>query len=253
LEGLQHLASEVEAGGGRVDGIILCTRQSIAAGRCYGAFPGLIWVATARFDLRPETCYLIGDSLTDVQTAVSAGVRPLVILGGRSVEDVFGKAEIEKDFPIAVDLTAAVNYIRVEEEIYQQLARPRQEAPPMPTALQLVSLARELPTLTVISRKAQEIEANLNQTRIRRSDIMRWLFVLSLGALGLSLGVAYLLTHLYRVQPFPDFVYYVTLQFIPRPLRGALFMLVGGALIVIAFRSLLRDTRLGEWLNNLGR
>jgi hypothetical protein len=59
---------------------------------------------------------------------------------------------------------------------------------------------------------------------------------------GLSLGIAYLLTHLYRIQPFPAIAYYVTLQFIPRPLRGALFIIWGGIVVVLALRSFYRST-----------
>ncbi len=250
---LRRLASQIEAGGGRVDALITCTQQSVAAGRCYGEFPGLIWTASARFNLRPEGCYLLGDSVLDVETAINAGVRPFVILAERSVEEVFGRAEIERSFPVAIDLTTAVGYIQVEEEIAQQLGHPREEAPPAPTSLSLMGLAKELPTITVVSRLAQEIEDKLDRNRIRRKDVARWLFFLSLGALGLSLGVAYLLTHLYRVQPFPEFAYYVTLQFIPRPLRGLLFILLGASLIIAAMRALLRGTQLGNWLNGTRR
>lgn len=250
---LRRLANQIEAGGGRVDGLITCTHQSVAAGRCYGDYPGLIWTAAARLNLRPESCYLLGDGVVDVQTALAAGVRPFVILGERGIEDVFQHAELERNFPVARDLTTAVGYIQVEEEIAQQLGEPREPAPPVPTSLSLLGLSQDLPLVTIVSRMAQEIEDKLDRNRIRRKDIARWLFFLSLGALGLSLGVAYLLTHLYRVQPFPEFVYYVTLQFIPRPLRGALFILVGATLIVVAMRSLLRGTAVGNWLNGVRR
>jgi tellurite resistance protein TehA-like permease len=55
----------------------------------------------------------------------------------------------------------------------------------------------------------------------------------------LSLGIAYLLTHLYRVQPFPEFVYYLTLQFIPRPVRAALFILTGVGAVAVSLRAFL--------------
>ncbi len=247
---LRRLASQIEAGGGRVDVLVTCTEQSVAAGYCYGDFPGLVWIVAARLHLRPEACYLLGDGIVDVQTALSAGVRPFVILAGRSVQEVFGRAEMERSFPVAPDLTSAVGYIQVEEEIAAQLGQPREPAPPVPTSLSLLGLAQELPLATIISPMAQEMEEKLDRNRIQRKDIARWLIFLCLGGLGLSLGVAYLLTHLYRVQPFPEFAYYFTLQFIPRPLRGALFILLGGVLILVAMRSLLRGTVVGNWFNN---
>lgn len=250
---LRRLAAQVEAGGGRVDGLITCTQQSVEAGRCFGDFPGLIWTPVARLNLRPEACYLLGDSVRDVQTALAAGVRPLVILGERTIEDVFGRSDLERAFPVSVDLTSAVSYIQVEEEIAEQVGHARSSPPPAPTALTLLPLGRELPVLTLISPMAQELEEKLGRSRIRRSEMVRWLFLLALGGLGLSLGVAYLLTHLYRVQPFPEFMYYLTLQFISRPLRGALFILFGAALFAVGIRSLLRGTQLGAWFNGMRR
>ena len=51
-----------------------------------------------------------------------------------------------------------------------------------------------------------------------------------------------MMTHLYRVQPFPEYVYYLTLQFISRPLRGALFIVLGLLIIVVAARSYYRSS-----------
>ncbi len=250
---LSRLASQIEAGGGRVDALITCTEQSIQAGRCYGDFPGLIWMPAARLNLRPGACYLLGDSVQDVQTAWNAGVRPFIILGERTIEDALGRGEVDMGFPVAVDLMTAVSYIYVEEEIAQQAGGATEAAPPVPSTLTLLPMAQELPTFTLVSRMAQTIEDNLGRSRIRRTDIARWLFFLTLGALGLSLGIGYLMTHLYRIQPFPEFVYYVTLQFISRPMRGALFILLGAGLIVIALRSLLQGTQLGSWLDGMRR
>jgi len=58
-----------------------------------------------------------------------------------------------------------------------------------------------------------------------------------LGGVWLSLGIAYLLTDLYRQHPFPAFVWYLTLQFIPRPVRGLLFILTGLLVVVISLRA----------------
>jgi histidinol phosphatase-like enzyme len=250
---LSRLSSQVESGGGRVDVLITCTEHSIQAGRCFGDFPGLIWMPAARLNLLPQACYLLGDSVQDVQTARSAGVRPFLILGERTIEDVLGRSDMDKGFPVAVDLTTAVSYIYVEEEIAQQVGSAAEPAPPVPSTLTLVPMAQELPTLTLVSRMAQAIEDNLGRSRIRRTDIARWLFFLTLGALGLSLGIGYLMTHLYRIQPFPEFAYYLTLQFISRPLRGALFILLGAGLIAIALRSFFRGTQLGSWLDGIRR
>jgi 2-phospho-L-lactate transferase/gluconeogenesis factor (CofD/UPF0052 family) len=70
--------------------------------------------------------------------------------------------------------------------------------------------------------------------------IKRWLACLFAGILCLALGVAYVLVHFYRELPFPGWTYYVTLQFIPRVVRGAIFLLLGGGLILLALYQLSR-------------
>jgi len=77
--------------------------------------------------------------------------------------------------------------------------------------------------------------------------VKRWLVLLIFGVTFIALGVAYFLTNLYRTQPFPDEFYYLTLQFVPRPIRGVLFLLIGigtiGTAVVQLNRSLLSPFR----------
>ena len=71
--------------------------------------------------------------------------------------------------------------------------------------------------------------------------VKRWLVLLIFGVTFLALGIAYILTHLYRTQPFPEWVGDVTLQFIDRPVRGGLFIALGLAIAVIALIQLNRS------------
>ncbi len=66
----------------------------------------------------------------------------------------------------------------------------------------------------------------------------RWLGLLLLGLLCLALGLAYLLTQLYRQQPFPAAAYYITLQFIPRWGRGVLFLILGLGIVTLSLNRL---------------
>ncbi len=54
--------------------------------------------------------------------------------------------------------------------------------------------------------------------------IKRWLVLLAFGVSLMGLGIAYLLREAYLSYTFPGVFYYLTLQFIPRLGRGALFM-----------------------------
>ncbi len=71
--------------------------------------------------------------------------------------------------------------------------------------------------------------------------VKRWLLLLFAGITIVSLGVGYVLVDIYRTWAFPTVFYYLTLQFIPRALRGLLFGTVGLAAIIIAILQLNRS------------
>ncbi len=68
--------------------------------------------------------------------------------------------------------------------------------------------------------------------------IKRWLLLLGGGTLFLSLGIAAWLRSLY---PLPRYFYWLTLQFVPRPLRAVLFLLVGVGSVALAVWKLNRS------------
>ncbi len=65
--------------------------------------------------------------------------------------------------------------------------------------------------------------------------VKRWLIALLLGITLISLGLAYLLRAAYLAGPYPPFVYWLTLQFLPHAVRAALVGSVGIALTIWAF------------------
>jgi len=71
--------------------------------------------------------------------------------------------------------------------------------------------------------------------------VKRWLFLLGLGITCIGLGFAYLLVNIYRQQPLPTFFYYLTLQFLHRLVRAALFAGLGLVAVVVAVVQLSRS------------
>jgi uncharacterized cofD-like protein len=61
--------------------------------------------------------------------------------------------------------------------------------------------------------------------------IKRWLLLLVFGVVIMGLGFGYFLREVYVTYTFPSWVYYLTLQFFPRWLRGALFVTASLGLI----------------------
>lgn len=64
--------------------------------------------------------------------------------------------------------------------------------------------------------------------------IKRWIVLLFLGVTIIALGAALILVNIYRESPLPDVFYYLTLQFIPRLVRGLIVGAVGVALVVVS-------------------
>ena len=77
--------------------------------------------------------------------------------------------------------------------------------------------------------------------------VKRWLVLLVLGMVIISLGIGYLLRDFYQYGHFPTFVGPLTLQFIPRAWRAALFGLIGFGLIGFSLYKLTQSV-LGPFL-----
>jgi len=64
--------------------------------------------------------------------------------------------------------------------------------------------------------------------------LKRWMLLLFVGLVLLSLGLTYLFVELYRTVPLPELAAPLTLQFLGRPIRAALFAVVGALALAIA-------------------
>lgn len=238
----KRMLDDIRAGGGRVDALMQCPHDPSSDCGCWGGYPGFLYAAAARLDLRLDECYLLCDQASDVLLAYRVGCRPMLVLDGRGIADLYDGHQPEpSDFPIARDFPAAVQYVLTEEQANEEWGHVR--LPASRPQVEEVSSASDIPefspTLQLFSpvpRVRGFLLAGLPQVS---GSARRWLVVFILGAVWVSLGIAYLLTHLYRVQPFPEFVYYLTLQFIPRWLRGALFILGGVAVVAVSLRAFL--------------
>jgi uncharacterized cofD-like protein len=71
--------------------------------------------------------------------------------------------------------------------------------------------------------------------------IKRWLGLTLIGLVVLALGLAYLFVELYRSVALPMEAAYLTLQFVPRWLRGVIFVLAGIAMTALAVMKLNRS------------
>ena len=243
LRALRELVRQVEAGGGRIDGLIVCPHKGSQDCACWDETPALLALPQMQFGLDMSRSYLIADGMAEVEAAYGAAVRPMLLLGERSVVEVFGDRHEKKDCTNVPDLTTAAHDITLEDEIIVQLGTGRPAGQPMDADDVLLLAPGRLPLVVLTSDVARGLVERVLKTKAQLRDIGRWLTFFVLGALGLALGVAYLLTHLYRVQPFPQWIYYITLQFISRPVRGAIFVALGLGVMAVAVHSFYGTTK----------
>jgi uncharacterized cofD-like protein len=78
-------------------------------------------------------------------------------------------------------------------------------------------------------------------------EVKRWLLLLMFSQLIIVLGLAYLLKDFYRTAPLPGEFFFITLQFIPRWMRGLIFGALGLGLLVFAVVKL-QNSVLGPFL-----
>lgn len=211
----QRVVEQINVGRAEAVTAINCSHRPDEECSCWGPEPGLLHEAAARFDLKLNECYLICDDLADVALAYAVGCRPFLVLSGRAMDELYGGNEPRyRDFTITRDLKKAIEYVLHEEETTRAFG-PFPKVAPLPE---------------------EHIGRMLRPPSLKR--VGQWLLVLIFGGLWLSLGIAYFFIHLYRIQPFPWQAWYITLQFIPRPVRGLLFLTGGAIVAVIALRRL---------------
>ena len=71
--------------------------------------------------------------------------------------------------------------------------------------------------------------------------IKRWLGLTLVGLVVLALGLAYLFVEAYRTVALPEEATLLTLQFVPRWLRGLIFLAAGSAITLLALWQLSRS------------
>lgn len=99
------LRNLTEAAGGRIDAIEACPHGPDDKCDCRKPEPGLVLRLLDQFAAAPEDCWMIGDSLRDLEAARRAGVRPLLVLTGKL------RSADGADAPAFASLNQAVDYI----------------------------------------------------------------------------------------------------------------------------------------------
>ncbi len=80
-----RMTEEIEAHGGRIAAVLCCPHSPDDGCLCRKPQPGLLLEAMDRFQLDPNLCYVVGDSLDDLMAAHAVGMRYVMVLTGRGL------------------------------------------------------------------------------------------------------------------------------------------------------------------------
>ena len=79
------MAARIADEGGRLDAIYACPHQPDAGCECRKPQPGMLLQAAAALDIDLANSYLVGDAVADMQAALAAGCRPVMVRTGRGI------------------------------------------------------------------------------------------------------------------------------------------------------------------------
>jgi D-glycero-D-manno-heptose 1,7-bisphosphate phosphatase len=69
--------------GGRIDAFFFCPHAGESGCECRKPRPGMLLEVARRFNVSLEDTYYVGDSRKDVEAALAAGARPVLVLTGK--------------------------------------------------------------------------------------------------------------------------------------------------------------------------
>ena len=111
-----RMVEEVEAAGGRIDGVYYCPHRPDETCSCRKPQPGLLKNAAADLDIELQGSYLVGDALSDIQAGLKAGCTPYLVLTGRGLCQVVPALREEPGrFQVVRNLQEAVTNILLAE------------------------------------------------------------------------------------------------------------------------------------------
>lgn len=115
------VVERVQDAGGRIDAVYTCVHRPEDGCLCRKPQPGMLLTAAQDLGLDLGRSFLIGDAVTDIDAALSAGCRPLMVRTGRGEAQLAKLPQAVKDrVPIFADLDGAVRWILERKQTKRQ-------------------------------------------------------------------------------------------------------------------------------------
>lgn len=108
----RRLIAEVEANGGRIDAVYFCPHHPQATCECRKPLPGMLRQAAQEWNLDLAASFMVGDAVSDIETAHAVGTQGILVRTGRGEEQVAGlTVHAHWNTPVVADLNEAADYI----------------------------------------------------------------------------------------------------------------------------------------------
>lgn len=106
----EKMVGELAAVGGYIEEIFFCPHHPDAQCACRKPQPGLLYRIQEKYDLCLADTFFIGDSWSDMQAALTAGCKPLLLLTGNGQRHIAKHPELN-EISQCDNLTQAVEWV----------------------------------------------------------------------------------------------------------------------------------------------
>ena len=106
-EKMHHLISKA---GGRIDAVFFCPHKPEAGCSCRKPAPGMVLEVAERFSVKPESLWLVGDSLRDLEAVAAVGGRAILVRTGKG-RKTEAAGNLPAGTPVFDDLHAAAEWL----------------------------------------------------------------------------------------------------------------------------------------------
>ena len=106
-EKMHHLISKA---GGRIDAVFFCPHKPEAGCSCRKPAPGMVLEVAERFSVKPESLWLVGDSLRDVEAVPAVGGGAILVRTGKG-RKTEAAGNLPAGTPVFDDLHAAAEWL----------------------------------------------------------------------------------------------------------------------------------------------
>lgn len=103
----KRMLKQLAAVGGRIDAIFYCPHAPTEGCTCRKPMPGLLEQVAERFGIEMQGVPFVGDTLTDMQAAMSAGCVPHLVLTGKS--EALKGSPLPSVFPLGTQMHSDLN------------------------------------------------------------------------------------------------------------------------------------------------